>query len=281
MDTVTITGKEAVAATAEGVRASVPVRVLVDRLAPPDRMDTGKIILPDGVKSVVSRGPMTVMAYEMPPRVHNLKWIARDSPAPFGPGAKYRTVRLAQPYIIVLAVFGRGPDGRPALTGSNECFYRVGPLKSLADELLYPALLNCSKFEPEGGHPLSWICTQYLKLDALAAVADSNERLRNAITALLECLLDTGFNYSSENHEANSWFSESARRVGEPRIKTVEDWQEAGKEDPLFVLNVKWLPTGRSLAQVIDRIFLNHGIDAARPATSSDIARLILGSART
>jgi hypothetical protein len=278
MDTVTISGKEAVAVTPEGARASVPVRVLVERLASPEHMDTGGIILPDGVKSVVSRGPMSVLVHETPPRVHSLRWIAGDSPAPFGPGTKYRTVRLAQPYIVVLAVFGPGPDGRPMLAGRNECFFRVSPLKSLSDELLYPALLNCSKFEPPDGQPLSWICTQHLKFDALAAVADPNDRLRHSLTALLKCLFHTGFNYSSENHEGNSWYSESAARIDDARIKTVEKWQDAGKEDPLFVLNVKWLTTGRSLREVIDRIFLNHGLSAAAPTTSNDIARLIFAA---
>lgn len=275
MDIVTISGKEAVAITPEGVKGSVPVRVLAERLAPPHRMNTGEILLPDGVKSVLSRGPMMVVVHETPPRVHNLKWIARDSPAPFGPDARYHTVRLAQPYVVVLAVFCLGRDGKPVLTGSNECFYRVAPLKSLGDELCYPALLNCSRFEPQEGHPLSWICTQYLKTDALAANPDVNDRLRNSLTALLKCLFHTGFNYSSEHHETNSWFSESAERIDDHRVRTVENWQEATKEDPLFALNVKWLATGRSLREVVDRIFLNHGISGVVPTTSNDIARFI------
>jgi hypothetical protein len=278
MDTVTIAGKEAVATTPEGARACVPVRTLMERLASRQQMDTGEMILPDGVKGIVSRGSMSVVIHETPPRVHNMRWIAKDSPAPFGSGTKYRTVRLAQPYIIVLGVFGPGPDGRPVLSARNECFYRTAPLKSHCDELQFPALLNCSRFEPQDGHPLSWICTQHLALDGLAAVADGNERLRQALTALLKCLFHTGFNYSSENHEANSWFSESAARIDDPRVKGVENWQDAGKDDPLFVLNVKWLPTGRSLREVIDRVFQIHGISAAAPTTSNDIARIIFNS---
>ena len=278
MDTVTITGKEAVATTPEGARACVPVRTLVERLASRQQMDTGEMILPDGVKGIVSRGPMSVVIHETPPRIHNMRWIAADSPAPFGPGTKYRTVRLAQPYIIILAVFGPGPDGRPILSSRNECFYRTAPLKSHSDELQFPALLNCSRFEPQDGQPLSWICTQHLKLDGLAAVADGNERLRQSLTALLKCLFHTGFNYSSENHEANSWFSESAQRIGDPRVQVVETWQDASKDDPLFALNVKWLPTGRSLREVIDRIFQIHGVSVAAPTTSNDIARIIFNS---
>ena len=45
------------------------------------------------------------------------------------------------------------------LSGHNECFFRRRPLEKEDDDLLYPALLNCSKFTPQEGKPLSWICT--------------------------------------------------------------------------------------------------------------------------
>ena len=100
--------------------------------------------------------------------------------------------------------------------------FRTAPLESWDDELLYPALLNCSKFTPPEGKPLSWICTQHLNYAALSKETSPGRRLRAGFRALMHCLLETGFNYSSENHEGASWFGESCRV--DPRVANVEAW---------------------------------------------------------
>jgi hypothetical protein len=163
------------------------------------------------------------------------------------------------------------------LSGLNECFFRNDPLQSLDDELFYPALLNCSKFHRPEGNPLSWICTQYLDRNSFINEPDTNKRLRIAFRELLRCLLDTGFNYSSEHHEQSSWFTES-RRV-DPRLASVEAWQQASEKDPLFVLELPWLKTGLSVAQVADRIFKNLKVPVAPVATSADMARVVFNKA--
>ena len=96
-------------------------------------------------------------------------------------------------------------------------------------------------------------------------------RVRAGFRALMHCLLETGFNYSSENHEGASWFGES-RKV-DARINTVERWQEATTQDPLFVLEVPWLKTGLSLGQIVERVFKNHGALNGDAWTSVTLAR--------
>jgi hypothetical protein len=171
---------------------------------------------------------------------------------------------LALPYLIVLAVFARSPAGRLRLTHANECFFRTAPLRHPDDELLYPGLLNCSRFDPPDGRPLSWICTQHLAPHPEMLHADPGLALPGGLEALRRCLMETGFNYSSEKHEASSWFSES--RNVDARIRTVEAWEQASREDPLFALNVPWIPTGHSLGSAVNRIFAR--LNAAGPQTS-------------
>ena len=273
MDKVHIEGSEARAASPEGTLAGMPLADLMAKLNP-RRFDSGDLILPDGVKAVRSEGPITIVVHETPPQVYSLKWIAGDSVAPFGNGAKYRTVRLALPYLVTLLVFRNGSAAQPlTLSEFNECFFRVAPLESFEDELLFPALLNCSKFTPPEGRPLSWICTQHLNFATVNREPTPARRLRAGFRALRHCLLETGFNYSSENHEGASWFGES-RRVDE-RISTVERWQEATAQDPLFVLEVPWLKTGLSLGQIVERIFKNLGALNGAAWTSAALARHI------
>jgi hypothetical protein len=271
MDKIHIEGAEARATSPEGKSASMPLGELMGRLSP-KRFDSGDLIYPDGVKAVRTEGAITIVVHETPAQVYNLKWIAGDTAAPYGKGAKYRNVRIALPYLVTLLVFRNGYGGQPlTLAEFNECFFRVAPLESFDDELLFPALLNCSKFTPPEGRPLSWICTQHLNFAAVNREATPARRMRAGFRALMHCLLETGFNYSSENHEGASWFGES--RGVDTRVSTVERWEEATTQDPLFVLEVPWLKTGLSLGQIVERIFKNHGALNGAAWTSATLAR--------
>lgn len=265
------------ATSPEGETATVPLGRLLE-LMNPVRMDTGCAVLPDGVKAILTSGPVSIWVHETPPRVFNLKWIAADSPAHYGPETEYRSVRIALPYLLVLAVFHTKPGDQPVLTKANECFFRTEPLRSLQDPLLYPALLNCSKFEPPEGKPLSWICTQHLLRSSLRPEPDldQNQRIRRSLQGLLHCLLETGFNYSSEHHEAASWFSESTGQ--DERIATIERWEQETAKDPNFVLDLPWLEVDLSLEAVAQRIFRNLNVRCTGPSSAGDLARLIFNS---
>ncbi len=267
---VRIEGAEASTVSPEGKRAAMPVEELMRKLRPP-RMDCGDVVLPAGIRGVLSQGPLCIWVHEIPPGIRNLKWIANDSPAPFGPGATYRDVQIGLPYVVVMAVFIMSAQGAFVLSKHNECFFRTAPLQSLAEPLSYPALLNCSRFNPPEGRPLAWICTQYLD-ESYKRQSDTGQRMRAGLAALLNCLLHTGFNRSSEHHEFSSWFTES--RHLDARLATIEEWEKATKHDPLFALEIPWIPTGLSVRQMAERIFQNHRAGHL-PVNAASMARLI------
>jgi hypothetical protein len=272
METVTLKDGLAQAVSPEGQTASMKIADLLKTLA--DRqIDAGDFLLPDNVKAMLVRGKHMIWVHQTPPRVYQFNWIAGDSPSPFGRGTRYRPVTIALPYLVVLAVFAPAELGQVQLTHLNECFFRNSPLSSLDDELYFPALLNCSKYHPPEGRPLSWICTQHLDRSKFLAEPNANRRLRAGLRALLHCLLETAFNLSSEHHEQSSWFTQSLKV--DARIGTIEKWQAASAKDPLFVLEVPWLKTGLSVRQVAERIFKNQKAAAPSPATASDVARVL------
>lgn len=249
------------------------VEDLCQRVGP--GMSTGSVILPYGIKCVLSRGSITLWVWEQPPRIQKLSWIASDSPRNFGPGTKYRDVRIALPYLIIVAAFYRHDNGMPQLMLKDECFFRSQPLKGLEDELCYPALLNCSNYGNNNtGHPLSWICTQYLKQTSKLNSGKAEDRFQAQFEAVRYCLLETSFNLSSENHEGNSWFGASKKAI--PQINTVERWEDETKKNPLFVLDVNWLPTDHSVATLADRMFSQYGAPAVPVTTADDLARIII-----
>jgi hypothetical protein len=89
--------------------------------------------------------------------------------------------------------------------------------------------------------------------------------------------LETGFNLSSEHHELNSWFTETVAAGIDPRIASVESWQKASAEDPLFALEVPWLPSGHTLRSATARITA-MGRTRRRASSADDLARIILHS---
>ncbi len=267
METIRIEGETIRAASPEGLTAAMSVREALE-LACPRRIDTRGVVMPDGFRLAYATGPFAVWVIEIPPRVCRFKWIAADSPKQYGSGTKYRDVRIGLPYVIVLAAF----EGS-MLSESNECFFRTRPLESEEDELLYPGLLNCSKFDPPEGRPLSWICSQKLDRSKFARHRDPGRRMRGGLRELLHCLFDTGFNYSSEHHEGSSWFTESTRL--DKRIATVEAWEKATARDPVFALDIPWLKTGMSVRQVVGRVFANKGADSRCVKSDRDLARVI------
>jgi hypothetical protein len=279
---ITIEGNVIRAVSPEGQTAQMTLRDFLRAMAP-HRMSTCGVVLPHGIKLVYSRGPITIWIHETPPCIFNFRWMANDSPLRLGRKTKSRQVRIGLPYLIVMAVFAPGENGRQQLSAANECFFLNEPITTEDQELLYPALLNCSRFVPPDGHPLSWICTQYLDRSPFIALEDTNQRLRAGFVELMRCLLQSGFNASSDLHEHSSWYTESTRV--DPRIATIEKWEEATKADPFFVQSVPWLKTGLSIRQVAERTFQNllsgpsglPGRDGTGPS-AGDLARVIFNS---
>ena len=273
-DKVTIQGSEIHAISPEGVEASMPLGALLERVA--DRgIDTGELILPDGVKAIVPGSNGIVVVHQTPPRVYAFKWIAKDSPGLFGENAVYRDVRLALPYLVVLASFERDPRGGLDIHSGSECFFRTAPIKSLGDELCFPALLNCSKFPETRGKPLAWICVQHLRRRRRVATEEPSRRFEQSLRGLLSHLLETGFNYSSEHHEGSSWFTATVEAGVDPRVASVETWEAATTEDPLFVLDVPWLPTGRSLGEMVRRVGSRQKGRRTSVESAGDLARVL------
>ena len=273
---VTLEDEVARASLPAGASACMPLSALFERLhsRSPDSVE---LVLPDGVKALVPTPRGSILVHQTPPRVCNFRWIASDSEAPYGPEAKYREVRIGLPYLVVLADFQRSRGGVMRLGNRNECFFSNQPIDGLGFEtpLAFPALLNCSKFEDSEEHPLAWICTQHLSRGQFAGAKTQQAALHAGMAALLRHLLESAFNLSSEMHEVASWFSETVKARVDPRISSVESWEGATAEDPLFVLDVPWLPTGRTLGEIAERMARAGGKTGSVMRRSHDVARVI------
>ena len=277
---LSIEGEWILAVSPEGQRSALRISSLMELAAAP-RTDTGRLVLPEGCRGVVPLPRGFAVVWEGPPRVWPFRWIAADSPAPFGPETTYREVRLALPFVIVIAVFVRLRSGTIALSDSNECFFRNERLRSLDDGLCYPALLNCSRFAEPDANPLSWICTQHLDRSPLEKRERDLDALVDAsLRRLVGHLFGSKWNLSSDFCEASSWFSETVRRDVDPRLRSVETWQEASRRDPCFALEVDWIPTGHTVRGVLDRIAGHQTPSPTCVRSRKDLTRIVFNHGR-
>jgi|TARA_Y100000310_G_scaffold343117_1_gene449282 hypothetical protein len=272
-----IEGRKITATSPEGQARSIPLDRFM-QLASPMKISSGSIIFPDGIKGAYSDGRLMVLMHQTPPRMHYFKWISEDSVEKFGSDAKYKKVSIALPYLVTMAVFQIGSDGTVNLSEKSECFFSNKPIRSVDDELLYPALLNVSKFSASDQEraPLAWICVQYLK--NRGGSADANQSVFQLLGSLVNCLLETGFNFSSEYNEGASWFGETMKAKVDPRIKDVATWEQSSKVDPLFALEVPWIKTGYTVNTLQERIFKLNSRAAVFVSRASDAARIVFNA---
>lgn len=187
--------------------------------------------IPDGVRFIRRQADVVVLGLEEPPAVRTVRWLSDDSPAPFGPGATYQTARLAFPYVVIIVGLRDG-----ALTGRAQCFYRVAPLRTLDDALLFPNLRNVAKAHGQ----LAWVCLRKIGVD-LAALTWV-EKVRQ----IREHFWQAGFNSSCE---VSYW---DTMRGVDARVASIANWEEATQRDRFFPLSVAWRASSVTVRDVMD-----------------------------
>ena len=99
--------------------------------------------------------------------------------------------------------------------------------------------------------------------------------MHDGLKILSHCLLEQGFNLSSEYHEGQSWFNEYKEQKIDNRIATIERWEQETASDPMFILNVPWIQTGLTLREHINHMFDNMEIHSNRITNALDVQRII------
>jgi hypothetical protein len=213
--------------------------------------------IPDGVRFLRSRGPVTVLVMEDLPQVRTVRWLADHSPAPFGNRAVYRSARLAFPFVIIVVAFRMG-----ALTGYQQCYYRTSGLCTRSDQLLLPNLYNVAS----GYRQQCWLCLANIRRDL--GPLSWNDKVRE----IRRHMWAASFNKSSDVHEGNS-FWQTMRGI-DRRVQSLDAWEEASRQDPFFPLTVKWRAAGCNVGDLIDGM-LDAAGSGRSPETLPDLVRIL------
>ncbi len=196
-------------------------------------------VLPRDVRMWRQRDEVVGLVVEIPCHARTIRWLSEDSRSDFGSGAYYANYFLGFPYVELLLVFRRG-----SLTGMQQLYYRRAPLGE-DEELLLPNLYNVA----EGYGQRCWVC--------LVNMRDVGRLHWSAkVEAIVDHLFSSAWNRSSEVHEGNSYWG--AMRDLDPRVNSIEAWQDATRANPRFALDIPWKPAGTTataeLRMMLDRV---------------------------
>ena len=226
-------------------------------------MDTSQrdttVFLPARTRYVKVRGASTGLALELPPEIRRVTW----SPTKMGTGGGYTSHWLAFPYVFHICIFYT-IEGDEAYRGGLEemrVYYRNAPLSSSDDALYLPNLFNV-QVDPT------------LTSNCRACLRGHPEDLQNLplaeqVEILLNFFWESGFNLDIESNGFDR------ARTLDPRISSLEAWEEASKTDPLFPLRIPWEPAGCTLRQVMDRLIGLRHTDVKPLRSASDLADLM------
>ena len=207
-------------------------------------------VLPPGARWLSRKKDLLFLVVEHPPQCRTL----RVSRAKKG-GDDYQPYLLALPYVIYVLTFYR--DGFEEM----KMFFRNSSLSLLTDTLYHTSLPNV-RGEP-GHYGSQRVCLRY-RPEMLEGVP-----LAESVPALIDFFWSTGFNQDI----ANSAFGRAMAR--DRRFASLEAWEAASRENPLFPLEVDWEPVGRDLPGLWLECLKLHGETAEPIATASELADIL------
>lgn len=205
--------------------------------------DDGPVLMPDYTRMYYRKGTTEVLAMELPPQIRLMKWhgsLLREnstSNTPNDPDLKrVFQYTLALPYVVFLFKYTNG------LFAEVKCAFSDRPLKKLEEKPYRPYLSNLDS-------NLGVCLGQSFPKDDLIP--------GNIVQQAALVLSHFWQSVYSDEWSAHFWANKGHFQSSDPRLATMEAWQAASTDNPLFVVeDVAWLPhTEDNFGDMIVRMF--------------------------
>lgn len=188
--------------------------------------ETGPFLWPDRTRMYYRKGNVELLLQEFSPQVRQMRFEAALSQRPKESDAvpkealnKVFSYSLALPYMVFVYRFVDGVMGNAYLAFSDR------PLKSLDEKMLVPPLSNLNN-DLRICHGGSFRPDQLIKDD---------------LTQQIAYMQDTFWQTVYTNEWAYNFWNAKTHFANDSRMLTLDAWQEASMENPLFVLeDVQW-----------------------------------------
>ena len=185
------------------------------------------VLMPDNTRFYYRSGNTEILLMEFQPQIRLVKFSKDFDCIVFPTNGseyvnEYNTYTLPFPYLVFVFKFVKG------FFSSLYLSFGVLPLQRLEMQPLIPFLPNIHKLK---------VCLGDKQLSSQLVPHD----IAQQTTFILDHFWSSVFNkeYSEEYH----YIIASNRNDG--RLSGLNSWQQAGKEDPLFVLDVPWMASDR------------------------------------
>ena len=187
--------------------------------------DDGPILMPDYTRIYYRKGKTELLLQEFPPQTRLMKFTAglasRDSSTSnYDSSEKVHTFSLALPYIVFIFQFVDG------LFVEVRCAFCDRPLKSLEERPLRPYLSNLNS-----------------NLQVCLGHYDRTQLIQGNLTQQAAYILDHFWSTTyCDEWSSHYWASKSHFQDVDPRLASLQKWEEASQENPLFVVeDAQWL----------------------------------------
>ena len=207
-------------------------------------------LLPPGIRWLCRKSDLPNLVVEHPPQCRTLR-VSRGKKGE----DDYHPYHLAIPYVIYVLTFYR--DGFEEM----KMFFRNSSLRAPTDTLYHTNLPNV-RGEP-GHYGSQRVCLRY-RPEMLEGVP-----LAESVPGLIEFFWSTGFNQDI----AHSAFGRAQAR--DLRFASLEAWETASRENPLFPLEVDWEPANRDLPGLWLECLRLHGETADPIASAEELADIL------
>lgn len=227
---ITINGRQ--------VHADVVLNALSTCTALQQGLDTGSVILPDGVRAAWQAGDCYTFVHETAPAVHHLRWS--DDRSAYGSGVDspgYNTVKISLPYIITVIELHKSCGQFHIPAYGQQCYFRNEALRSMKDALYYPVLHNCM-YNGTGVR----VCLGRMIFGGGLGFS-INDAMRAGISRVMSALLHSGFN----PHGTDTF--DDCRNI-DHRISSIAEWERSTAVDPSFILTVPWVKARLTIAKL-------------------------------
>ena len=164
-----------------------------------------------------------------------------------------RPYTVATPYVVM-----KFPFLGNTIHGSVEVFYRNEPLQSIDDQLCFTNLMNICHLGSTRAH----LCISAIQ-SGFGGL--SREKIMSEIVNHL---------WSGEFNRRHGYDRSYFKAENDSRLQSMSDWQKFSKEDPEFVLGVKWLPA-ITIRYLTEMHFSNY-VGGSAPESTKHIGNLLL-----
>jgi hypothetical protein len=182
-------------------------------------------ILPNGTRFYQKIGKDEIVVVEQSPQVRTINVQS------------YGKFTVSLPYVVYFFYLYEGeiPNYQ------SRMFFRNAPIESLADKLYHSNVTHVNNRKSDGiGH----ICTS----EDVGPTGNLSEK----IIAKMNGFWDSNFRGFESSYKGNNLTdSYHKSRNLDPKISSLEAWQAASALDPLFVLGIPWMDTGRTVSEML------------------------------